>query len=253
MELDSLDAEAHNNLGITLQELGRLDEAEASYRQAIALGIGYMEAHRNLANILRELGRIEQAIESDRYAIFLSSAHAEETELEKGPDNLSFKNPSPIEFPALYRPGMGTENVGGFLRAMAHMLRPKNILEIGAGYTTPFLLEAFINNKRVYDDGNLKASYFKNYIYESKLVVIDNSSLGELSKKQGWKILFCQNIPNSSKGILKARQSYCTRDMAILILYGSTVEEPRSINNLSMNIGISVPIIFSSTSLILIY
>ena len=185
MELDSLDAEAHNNLGITLQELGRLDEAEASYRQAIALGIGYMEAHRNLANILRELGRIEQAIESDRYAIFLSSAHAEETELEKGPDNLSFKNPSPIEYPALYRPGMGTENVGGFLRAMAHMLRPKNILEIGAGYTTPFLLEALINNKRVYDDGNLKASYFKNYIYESKLVVIDNSSLGELSKKPG--------------------------------------------------------------------
>ena len=30
-------AEAHNNLGNTLQELGRLDEAEASYRVAIAL------------------------------------------------------------------------------------------------------------------------------------------------------------------------------------------------------------------------
>jgi len=30
-------AEAHNNLGITLQELGRLEEAEASYTQAIGL------------------------------------------------------------------------------------------------------------------------------------------------------------------------------------------------------------------------
>ena len=30
-------AEAHSNLGITLHELGRLDEAEASYLQAIAL------------------------------------------------------------------------------------------------------------------------------------------------------------------------------------------------------------------------
>ena len=80
---------------------------------------------------------------------------------------------------------MGTENVGSFLRAMAQMLRPKNILEIGAGYTTPFLLEALINNERVYDDGNLEPSYFKDYVYDSKLVVIDNMSLGELSKKPG--------------------------------------------------------------------
>ena len=35
--LSSQDAEAHYNLGITFQELGRLDEAEASYIQAIAL------------------------------------------------------------------------------------------------------------------------------------------------------------------------------------------------------------------------
>ena len=38
-------AEAHNNLGVTLQELGRLDEAEASYTQAIALKPDYAEAH----------------------------------------------------------------------------------------------------------------------------------------------------------------------------------------------------------------
>jgi Flp pilus assembly protein TadD len=31
------DAEAHSNLGNTLKELGRLNEAEASYTQAIAL------------------------------------------------------------------------------------------------------------------------------------------------------------------------------------------------------------------------
>ena len=36
VELAPQDAEAHYNLGITLQELGRLDEAEASYTQAIA-------------------------------------------------------------------------------------------------------------------------------------------------------------------------------------------------------------------------
>jgi Flp pilus assembly protein TadD len=45
-------AEAHNNLGNTLKELGRLDEAEASYNQAIALKPDYAEAHRNLGNTL---------------------------------------------------------------------------------------------------------------------------------------------------------------------------------------------------------
>ena len=41
-------AEAHCNLGITLNELGRLDEAEASYRQAIVLKPDYVEAYVNL-------------------------------------------------------------------------------------------------------------------------------------------------------------------------------------------------------------
>src|SRR5664279_2129701 len=39
------DAEAHNNLGITLQGLGRQDEAEASYRRAIKINPQYAQAH----------------------------------------------------------------------------------------------------------------------------------------------------------------------------------------------------------------
>jgi len=180
-------AEAHFNLGNTLHKLGRLEEAEASYRQAIVLTTGFKVAHQKLALTQRELGKIEQAIQSERYAKFLNSSNVEAKESENFPDNLSFRQPSPVEYPALYRAGMGTENVGGLLRAMAQMLRPKNILEIGAGYTTPFLLEALINNERVYDDGNLDPLYFKDYVYDSKLVVIDNMSLGELRKKPGMK------------------------------------------------------------------
>jgi len=173
----------HYNLGNTLKELGRLEDAGSSYKQAIMLKTGFSEAHQKLAITQRELGNIGRAIQSERYEIFLNSPNVEASELENLPDNLPFRQPSPLEYPALYRAGMGTENVGGFLRAMAQMLRPKNVLEIGAGYTTPFLLEALINNERVYDDGNLEPSYFKDYVYDSKLVVIDNMSLGELSKK----------------------------------------------------------------------
>ena len=48
-------AEAHSNLGTTLKELGRLDEAVASYNQAIALKPDYAEAHSNLGATLDEL------------------------------------------------------------------------------------------------------------------------------------------------------------------------------------------------------
>ncbi|MDA8678623.1 tetratricopeptide repeat protein, partial [Luminiphilus sp.] len=63
--------DAHNNLGITLKELGRLDEAEANYRQAIALKPDYAEAHNNLGNSLQELGRLDEAEASCRQAIVL--------------------------------------------------------------------------------------------------------------------------------------------------------------------------------------
>jgi tetratricopeptide (TPR) repeat protein len=70
-------AEAYNNLSTTLQELGRLDEAEASYTQAIGLKPDYTEAHNNLGNTLKELGRLEEAEASYRQAIVLKPDYAE--------------------------------------------------------------------------------------------------------------------------------------------------------------------------------
>ena len=51
------DAEAHSNLGNTLKELGRLDKAEASYTQAIALKPDYAEAHNYLLMCLYQLDK----------------------------------------------------------------------------------------------------------------------------------------------------------------------------------------------------
>ena len=71
------DAEAHSNLGVTLQELGRLHEAEASCRQAIALKPDYAEAHYNLGNALQELGRLDEAEASYNQTIALKPDYAE--------------------------------------------------------------------------------------------------------------------------------------------------------------------------------
>ena len=70
-------AEAHNNLGNTLQELGRLDEAEASYMRALALKPNYAKARNNLGNTLQELGRLDEAEASYMQALALKPDYAE--------------------------------------------------------------------------------------------------------------------------------------------------------------------------------
>ena len=57
-------ASAHNNLGNTLKDLDRLDEAEASYTQAIALKPDFAKAHGNLGRTLYQLGYKESALKS---------------------------------------------------------------------------------------------------------------------------------------------------------------------------------------------
>ena len=55
-------AAAHNNLGGALQEAGRLDEAIAAYRRAIALEPDSAGAHSNLGSALTGTGRPDEAV-----------------------------------------------------------------------------------------------------------------------------------------------------------------------------------------------
>ena len=50
-------AEAHSNLGISLQHIGKPEEAVASYRKALSLKPDYADAHSNLGSALQELGK----------------------------------------------------------------------------------------------------------------------------------------------------------------------------------------------------
>jgi predicted O-methyltransferase YrrM len=47
---------------------------------------------------------------------------------------------------SLLRPGMGTENTSWLLYSLLRMMRPRTVLEVGTGYTTPFLLRALADN-----------------------------------------------------------------------------------------------------------
>jgi tetratricopeptide (TPR) repeat protein len=70
-------AEGHNNRGVVLQALNRLEEALASYERAIALKPGYANAHFNRGTVLKKLSRREEALASYDRAIALNPDHAE--------------------------------------------------------------------------------------------------------------------------------------------------------------------------------
>ena len=84
-----------------------------------------------------------------------------------------------IEYGEYFRDGMGTENVAPFLRTLIQMVRPQRILEVGAGYTTPFLLDGLENNKEIIDEGNLDTKYVEWHKkhYDPRLVVVDTEEI----------------------------------------------------------------------------
>lgn len=49
-------------------------------------------------------------------------------------------------------PGMGTENVGPFLASLMQLLRPERVLEVGMGYTTPFLAGSLAHAEALADE-----------------------------------------------------------------------------------------------------
>ncbi len=197
IEINSNYTDAHKNLISTLIKQDKFEEAEVNYQKAIALIPNFNDNKMRFdSDNLHKIGRLDKTIRLNpniKKASIGSGKNLNST-------NLQFLSPNPLEYEEFYREGMGTENIGSFLRALVQMVRPNRILEIGAGYTTPFLLEALINNERVFNDGNLKESYFKNYDYAPKFVVVDDMSLEDLKKKPHMNNLLSSKYINFIEG-----------------------------------------------------
>lgn len=100
-------------------------------------------------------------------------------------DNLFFQTVAP-----LLRRGMGTENIGPLLYYLVRMTRPRNVLEVGLGYTTPFIAQAlrdaideFRADRQLLGDGHdpgrasvLSTGYLKSD-YAPRLHAIDDYSV----------------------------------------------------------------------------
>lgn len=76
-ELNPTYAEAHINLGITLQEQGKTEAAIAAYRKALLINAAFPEAHNNLGNALKDQGKLPEARDAYQQALRLNPAYAE--------------------------------------------------------------------------------------------------------------------------------------------------------------------------------
>ena len=74
-----LTSQKHTLVPVLRLNMGKLNESETSYTQAISLRPNYAEAHHHLGKILKKLNRLDEATARYRYAIRLKPDFAEPT------------------------------------------------------------------------------------------------------------------------------------------------------------------------------
>src|SRR5262249_27899951 len=66
----------HANLGLTLSEMGRLDEAITAYRAALRINPDFAKAHHGLGLVLQQKGRLNEAIAAFREVLRIDKDNA---------------------------------------------------------------------------------------------------------------------------------------------------------------------------------
>jgi len=74
--LDPSNARAYYNRGVTLSDMGRLEESLDNYSRAIVLDPAYSQAYTNRGNTLHSLGRLKEALANYNQAIRLDPTDA---------------------------------------------------------------------------------------------------------------------------------------------------------------------------------
>ena len=99
-------------------------------------------------------------------------------------DRIDVKGEKPKKpFDECFQEGMGTELMAPLLYSLVRFVRPQTILEIGLGYTTPWLAKGIEDNGEIHLDGNADMNYFKKP-YNPQMICIDDMSDKESSASQ---------------------------------------------------------------------
>ena len=108
----------------------------------------------------------------------------------------------------LFTPGMGTEHIAPLLYSLVRMVRPRRVLEVGLGYTSPFLAQALMDNvseverdKKILTGSQidqkrqsvLLPEYFEED-YSPSLIAIDDMSLKGSTAPKVQDVLKCLDL-----------------------------------------------------------
>jgi Flp pilus assembly protein TadD len=95
------DAEAHNNLGVLLNNMGRKEAAKREYREAIRIKPDDAEAHANLGILLSKTGKREEAKDELEIAKRLFEAEGREEDVKPVPED---ENIRALEYDLIGKP-----------------------------------------------------------------------------------------------------------------------------------------------------
>ncbi len=68
-------ADAHNNLGVSLMDEGKAEDAAQCFRHALSINPRHADAHNNLSNALLRLGRLDEACQHNDQALRINPVH----------------------------------------------------------------------------------------------------------------------------------------------------------------------------------
>jgi len=68
---------------------------------------------------------------------------------------------------------LGTEHVALLLYSIVRMIRPQSILEVGLGYTTPFLLQGLADNEDEFEQDKLRLQQYSSTDLRMKVLLAD--------------------------------------------------------------------------------
>ena len=128
-------------------------------------------------------------------------------------DRIDVKGEKPKKpFDECFQEGMGTELMAPLLYSLVRFVRPQTILEIGLGYTTPWLAKGIEDNGEIHLDGNADLDYFKKP-YNPQMICIDDMSDEESSASKAAKEILNKPFVKLIKGKFQGQSKNIDRKL----------------------------------------